>query len=248
MRKRWRPQAEGEAAWHKWWSRQNAIIWKLERPFSLHLVPGIRHRLRDCRACPEVEKKAHLEQRVKELAKDGPLKTKHGHGSQKGKLESQKTVPKSQDPPKTGHLQTPPFVTDKANCNMILSDESTALNVIDRCEDGSDYSLAYLRVAESSVLRGIGKIKWTDTVKIQVALRQGDSAQTFKFLYTWSIPRTVLILSSERLALRNISFLVADDNLACEDILIGCPVLQHIRIDSKTLLNSNYCALDGTDC
>lgn len=55
-------------------------------------------------------------------------------------------------------------------------------------------------------------------------------------------------LSSERMALANITFLVADDDLACEDILIGLPVLENMGIDSCTLLERNRAVIDGTDC
>lgn len=39
-----------------------------------------------------------------------------------------------------------------------------------------------------------------------------------------------------QLALRNIYVLVADHNIACEDLLIGILVLRQLRIDSRTLL------------
>lgn len=50
------------------------------------------------------------------------------------------------------------------------------------------------------------------------------------------------------MALRSISYLVFDDDLACEDSLIRLPVLQHLHIDSKTLLEANRRALHCTDC
>lgn len=42
--------------------------------------------------------------------------------------------------------------------------------------------------------------------------------------------------------------LVADDDLACKDLLIGLPFLQHLRIDSIGLLSNNHTTRDGTDC
>ena len=50
------------------------------------------------------------------------------------------------------------------------------------------------------------------------------------------------------MALKNISFLVADDSTTCEDMLIGLPVLQHLRVDTRTLLEDKISSLDGTDC
>lgn len=44
------------------------------------------------------------------------------------------------------------------------------------------------------------------------------------------------------------SFLVLDDTLVTEDIIIGLPVLQHLGIDSRTLFERNSDALDGTSC
>lgn len=44
------------------------------------------------------------------------------------------------------------------------------------------------------------------------------------------------------------TFLVADANLAVEDLLIGLPVLQHLDIDTKTLLEQKRDVLDGFDC
>jgi len=41
---------------------------------------------------------------------------------------------------------------------------------------------------------------------------------------------------------------VADDDLTAGGILIGRPVLKHMRVDTKTLLESNRSALDGIDC
>ena len=50
------------------------------------------------------------------------------------------------------------------------------------------------------------------------------------------------------LALVNVTFLVADDELAAEDLLIGLPILQHLGIDSKSLLEQKRDLLDGVDC
>lgn len=55
-------------------------------------------------------------------------------------------------------------------------------------------------------------------------------------------------LSSGQLALANVTFLVADDELACEDLIIGLPVLRHLQVDTRTLLENNRAVLDGADC
>lgn len=41
------------------------------------------------------------------------------------------------------------------------------------------------------------------------------------------------------MALSIVLFLVADDDLSGEDLFIGLPILEHLRIDSNTLLENN---------
>lgn len=56
--------------------------------------------------------------------------------------------------------------------------------------------------------------------------------------------RIVLHISYERLALNNIRFIVADEELVCEDIFIGVSVLLHLLIDTKVLLENNRVYLE----
>lgn len=58
----------------------------------------------------------------------------------------------------------------------------------------------------------------------------------------------VLHLSAGQLELLNVKFLVADGYLSTGDFIIGHPLLQHLRVDTRTLLEENRAALDGTDC
>ena len=63
------------------------------------------------------------------------------------------------------------------------------------------------------------------------------------------MPATVLNLNSGRLALKNIRYLVPNDAMPTEDLLIGRPVLRHLRVDqNKTHLEDRIKSLDGTDC
>lgn len=50
------------------------------------------------------------------------------------------------------------------------------------------------------------------------------------------------------MALVNVEFLVAEKEIACEDILVGLPVLRHLGMDSLTLLERNWNTLTGTYC
>lgn len=46
----------------------------------------------------------------------------------------------------------------------------------------------------------------------------------------------------------NVSFLVADEDLACEELLIGRPYFKHLRVHANTLLDEKRSALNGSDC
>lgn len=131
---------------------------------------------------------------------------------------------------------------------MTLSDGRASLDVTGRCDDGSDDSLVSPGTAEKAALKGIGKLTAIEPVMLQVALKKSDAAESLRFSWSWVLPRTVLHLPSGKFALTNISFLVPDDELACEGLIIGSPVLKHLLVDPRTLLDSNRLALDGADC
>lgn len=102
---------------------------------------------------------------------------------------------------------------------MTVSDCKTTMAINGRCDDGSDDNIASLSIAETDVLKEIGKI---DTIRLQVALTSKNAKpKIHKFSRTWIVPSTVLNLLSERLALNNLLFLVPDDTEASEDMLIG---------------------------
>lgn len=103
-------------------------------------------------------------------------------------------------------------------------------------------------LAEKSALQGIGKIPVISPVHLRVTLRRGDHAQSFSFSRTWTAPSTVLHLRSCQLALLKLAFQIKDDDLECEDLFIGRPVLHHLKVDTKTLLESNRSVLDGAYC
>lgn len=131
--------------------------------------------------------KALLYLRAKELAKNGTSQSTR-------EQTSQKSEQKGQDPPKTGLLQSPPFITHAALCNMTLSDERASLMVMGRCNDSSDNSIASSCVAEALVVNGTGRMKSIDPVTVQVALWQVDAAQKVNFSRSWYIPPTTLHL------------------------------------------------------
>lgn len=55
-------------------------------------------------------------------------------------------------------------------------------------------------------------------------------------------------MAAAPLALVNVTFLVADADLAAEELLSGHPVLQHLDFDTKTLFEEKRDMLDGIDC
>lgn len=119
---------------------------------------------------------------------------------------------------------------------------------IGRTDDGSDQSTISSKLAESAVCRGIGKMTPIDTISLQAALKDRKDVEKYSFSRSITVPRTVLHLAAGPLALVNVSFLVADGELAVQDLLFGLPVLQHLGVDSKTLVEQRHGSLDGFDC
>ena len=117
-----------------------------------------------------------------------------------------------------------------------------------RTDDGSDDTIVSPRVAEAGVLKGMGKFVKIKPVPLQVALCDNNEATKFTFSRTCIVPMVVMHLSAGQLALLNVIFLVADANIAFEDLLIGQPLLAILGVDSRTLLENNRAQLDGTDC
>lgn len=185
----------------------------------------------------ELKTKREAEAAVK--AKDGPSKSTRAQKADQAKAADAK--------PTTGRLKVPTLL-DGPSIKMEFAEDTASVDCVGRCDDGSDDSLIAPHFAEQAVLEGIGKMKKIPTVEVSVALKKGDEAQAFKFSRTWTVPRTVLNLPSGKLAVLNVSFLVADDDLACENALIGHPVLEHMKVDTKTLLDENRERLDGIDC
>lgn len=148
----------------------------------------------------------------------------------------------------TERLRSSPISISTASFPITLEDGAESITATGRTDDGSDESIASPKLAECAVLDGIVKRSKIEEVTLQVALKEGDSAQLFTFSRSWTPPRTILRLAAGPLALVNVTYLVADDDLAVEDLLIGLPVLQHLGIDTKSLLESKRDVLDGIDC
>ena len=48
--------------------------------------------------------------------------------------------------------------------------------------------------------------------------------------------------------MRNVSFLRADESVACKSVLIGQPVLSHMKVDTMTLLEQRQAQLSCIIC
>lgn len=81
-----------------------------------------------------------------------------------------------------------------------------------------------------------------------MSLKTRSDAETFTFSRTWTATRAILHLAVGQLGLVNVAYLVADDDLSDADVLIGQPVLRHLQVDTRTMLENNCARLDGTDC
>lgn len=205
-----------------------------------HRAKGFRHLLKDCRDCPQEEKKALFEKRTQDLAKDGPAsstRSKAALGNASGPSK-----------PTTGRLTHPVNLASSPSCPIVVSDGLATLRGHGRCDDGSDESISSPQLAQKAVVKGIGKMAAISPVTIQVALKESDTPASFTFSRLWTVPRLVLELSAGQMALINVEFLVADDEIACEDVLVGLPILRHLGIDSRTLLERNWSTLTETDC
>ena len=86
------------------------------------------------------------------------------------------------------------------SCDIIVSEGDATLSTIGRCDDGANDSIVAPQLAETVIIKGIGKITGIKPVWLQVALKNGDKPQTFSFSRTWSVSHTVLQLSSGKLA------------------------------------------------
>ena len=172
-------------------------------------------------------------------AADGPCKSTRRQKNQQNSAEPKGTV---------NRLKPTTSPSPASSCSVTVSDGKTSLEGTGRCDDRSDDSIVSPSLAEKAALSGIGKITAIKTTHLSVALKLNTEPQSFAFSRTWQAPRTVLQLPSGSLALANITFLIADNDLACEDLLIGRPVLRHLRVDTETLLDNNRFALNGADC
>lgn len=130
---------------------------------------------------------------------------------------------------------------------VTLQDGLSSIDVTGLCADGSDDIIASPTTAEAAVIDVIGRMRKIEPVKLQAKLCKGATAESFQFSRVWKFPRTIFHLSSGQLYILEVSFLVADDELIFESVIIGRPVLENVKIDTVSLLDQNREHLYGTD-
>lgn len=216
-------------------------------PFGPCKGKGLKHLIEDCPDASAADKDRMFAELEAIRARDGPSKSPRG---QKTYADSSRNET-SKASGTAGRLsKKEKIATQNAHpsCPITVSDGQAAINAIGRCDDGSDDSTVSSSLAERAAVRGVGKITAITPVRLSVALKAGQDPETFSFSRSWTSLRTVLHLSSGQLALSNVTFLVADGDLPCEDLLVGLPVLRHLQVDTRTLLEDRVSVLDGTDC
>lgn len=129
-----------------------------------------------------------------------------------------------------------------------MCDEPVTHIGVGLCDDGKDESIASRILVQAAVIKGIGRMSPIAPDRIQVALRGTGEPDTFSISSMWLVPHLVLKLSVGHMALLNDTFFVADEGTAFEDLLIDLLVLRHLGVDSRSLLESNWNSLYGTDC
>lgn len=200
------------------------------------------HWISECTVHNDAEKKQHRVDIAAEKARDGPSKSTRSQTAEPA--AAIKFVKRLQDGSESGKANF-----DSPACRMTLKASTASHDLTGRCDDGSDESIVAPSVAEKAVLKGVGYMETIDKVCLEVALKKEESKPAlYTFSRAWTVPSTILHLFAGQLALKNIRYLVADDALTCKDLLIGLPVLRHLRIDTRTLLENNIANLDGTNC
>lgn len=131
---------------------------------------------------------------------------------------------------------------------VALTDEKNNVEAIGRSDDGSDDTLVSHYVAKSAAIKVIGKLTAVSPVTVKVDMQKGDECQSFEFFRSWTVYWTVMKPASGQLTFVNVTYFTADEKLALEDLLTGRPVLQHLQVESCTLLENNPTILDGNDC
>lgn len=131
---------------------------------------------------------------------------------------------------------------------MTVRNNAARMDVAGRCNDGKGVLLPSPRIAKSAVLKDFECFIAISSFTVRAALHEGEDALSFLFSRSWLMPRIILHLTSGELALCLVLFWVSHNDLVCKDLSIGLTVLQHLRIDRKTLPENSRSELESIAC
>ena len=211
-------------------------------PFPPCVSKNSLHYIKDCPESNNSEKAQMRADIAAKKAATGPHANTRSRAKEQSKLDKEEQVAA-----KTGRIHTFKDL-DPASITAAVSQEKSERKTLARCDDGSDDSLVCPTLAEPAALSGIGRIRAIEPVKLKVALHRRDEKVEFSFSRQWIVPNTILQLRTGSMGIQNMSFLISDDRLTGEPLIIGRPALQHMRVDTKTLLEERYSELNGIDC
>lgn len=74
---------------------------------------------------------------------------------------------------------------------MTVSNVTFSLDVVGRCDDGSDETITNPKVAENAVLNGIGRLELIRTVRLKVAFRNKSESVIYMLSRAWTVLSTI---------------------------------------------------------
>lgn len=99
---------------------------------------------------------------------------------------------------------------DSSSCHMTVSGVMSSLDVVGQCDDSTDENITKLDVVDKAVIQDVVSIQSISKMRLKVALKKNDDSTECTFSRAWNVPSTVLHLSIGRLALKNITNLIAN--------------------------------------
>ena len=90
------------------------------------------------------------------------------------------------------------------SCPFTVCDGPTSLTGTWKCDDGRDESIESQNFGHHAVLQEIGRVEKINPISIQVALNTTDKGEEYTFSGVWKVPRLIIELSTDRMALKNI--------------------------------------------
>lgn len=114
-------------------------------------------------------------------------------------------------------------------------------------DDATDDSIVCRKQLKQKQYKELQKYKQSKPVYLAVKLKRIDKNATFTFYRTWIVSDIIFTMNGGQMATKNISFLIADQDMEAEPLLVGKPVLAHLKLGTVSLLVQNISEIDGTD-